>query len=510
MKKKEPIKLVVWGTGGLATNTLSYNQAWLKAVDIVCFVSNSHKLGEEEIFDGKPVVAPEELVNIEWDYITIFSTYVDEIHEQIINELKLPEDRIVSLEELAQKVVEYNDVNIIGKDVLLYGENYNTDNYVYHIRKRVKSLRIITNGIEEKISGVKAMDINEIKHAEFDYILLLSLEDKVEEKLIKQIYDSGYDVESKILRLSQWSCNLALDYKLLRNTEGKFYYAIVGRPTWGLMALFTEFMRASAHATELGYIPFIDMKNSANMYLEEKKLGIENAWEYYFTQPKDAFGKNLEEIYENENVVIPSKFLRIKKNRNLVERKDTLENLRNIYHNNYKIQDCAMEKIFPEYQRVFGKLSEENVLGVIYRGTDYKNINPANHYIQPDLEEYIDICKKYMKKWKCERIFIATEDADALEVFKGEFKEKLLFINQLRYNNTGDKFLFQINNKRKDDKYLRGIEYLTALYCLTQCDYLVSGRHGGLNGVLVLKEEAYQEVYIFNKGKYANNNKRFS
>lgn len=509
MEKKEKIRLVVWGTGGLAANTLSCNAAWLAAVEIVCFVSNSHKMGEEEVFEGKSVIAPEELANIDWDYITIFSTYIDEIREQIIHELKISEDRIVSLEKLAQKVVEYNSVNIIGKDVVLYGENYDTDTYVYHLRKRVKSLKVVCEKTDEKISGVETLeDISEIRHTEFDFILLLDQDEEEEARLRKQIHNSGYNEDSKLLKLSQWSCNLALEHKILQNDSEKTYYAIVGRPTWGLMALFTEFMRASVFAMEQGYIPFIDMQNSVNMYLEAEDFGKKNAWEYFFTQPKEIAGKSIEEIYRNENVMIASKFFRASRNRNVVDDKKALENLRNIYHNHFKMQETALKEFCSEYQRIFGE-DRDSVVGVIFRGTDYKNMNPANHYIQPELEEFVSFCDSYMQERNCKRLFIATEDAEVLEYFKGVFGEKLLYTNQLRYSDTGNKFLYQITNKRENDKYIRGIEYLTALYCLTKCDYLISGRNAGLNGVLILKENEYKDTYIFNKGKYANSNQKF-
>lgn len=507
---QEQIRLVVWGTGGLAANTLSYNAAWLKAVDIVCFVSNSHPVGKEEMFSGRPVIAPEELYSFQWDYLAIFSTYINEIKEQIVTNLKIPDSKILSLEELAQRVVEHNEVSIINRDVVLYGENYNTDNYLYHIKKRVKSLKIISNGMTEINSDVEEIDISEIKNIEFDYLLLLSYDEKTEDKLLNEIFANNFHDMGKILKISQWACDLALEYKIVKNESDIVYYAIVGRPTWGLMALFTEFMRAAAFAYERGYIPFIDMQNSANMYLENKDFGVQNAWEYYFTQPKDISDKSIEDIYKTENVVISSKFFKAEKNRDVVNSKEALENLKRIYHNQFRIQDSAMKEIIPEYKRIFEGIEGKRILGAIYRGTDYINIKPARHFIQPDLEEFISICKEYMQNWECEYLFVATEDSVALESLKKVFGNRLLFTNQLRYSETGDKFLFQIANKRDNDKYLRGVEYLTALYCLTKCDCLISGRNGGLNGVLILKEDKYERIYIINKGKYSNENVSFN
>lgn len=510
LEKKEKIKLAVWGTGGLAANTLSYNDAWLQAVDIVCFVNNGHKAGEEELFHGKPIVAPEELLDISWDYIIIFSSYLDEIREQIVHELKLPEERIVSLDELAEKVMEQNGISILDKDVLLYGEDCEADNYIYHIRKRARSLRLISHQGDKAVRGIETIPLSNIGQASFDYILLLSSDGETEEKLLKQIADSGYQDKGKILRLSQWSCSLASEHRIIRNPVGKNYYAIVGRPTWGLMALFTEFMRASAYAYSQGYIPFIDMQYSANMYLEEKNLGLENAWEYYFTQPEEVAGKSVTDIYEKENVVIPSKFARISRNRDVVKNRNAFLALREVYHRKFQIQDVALEIMNAEYQRIFQGTEGNRILGALYRGTDYKSIQPANHFVQPELDEFAQTCKKYMEEWECGYIFVATEDADALKYLKDVFGEKLLYTSQQRYRCTGDKFLFELPGKRENDRYLRGIEYLQALYCLSKCNCIVSGRNGGLNGVLILKEGEYEKMHIFEKGKYSDSNRSFN
>ena len=85
----------------------------------------------------------------------------------------------------------------------------------------------------------------------------------------------------------------------------------------------------------------------------------------------------------------------------------------------------------------------------------------------------------------------------------------MLFTDQIRYSNTGNKFLVQIHNDRKNDRYLRGIEYLTALILLSKTNYLVSGQNGGLDGVLLLKDGDFKEMYIFDKGKYAVTNSKY-
>ena len=52
-------------------------------------------------------------------------------------------------------------------------------------------------------------------------------------------------------------------------------------------------------------IPVIDMMNFESPYLDKEKLGIENAWEYFFEQISDY---SLEDIYKSKDVVIAGMF----------------------------------------------------------------------------------------------------------------------------------------------------------------------------------------------------------
>ena len=70
-----------------------------------------------------------------------------------------------------------------------------------------------------------------------------------------------------------------------------------GRP---LFSCYDEY-GACAYAVKQGYIPVIDMQNGRNTYLEEGKVGRENAWEYYFEQP---CGYRLADIRDAKNVIL--------------------------------------------------------------------------------------------------------------------------------------------------------------------------------------------------------------
>lgn len=58
------------------------------------------------------------------------------------------------------------------------------------------------------------------------------------------------------------------------------------------------------------------------------------------------------------------------------------------------------------------------------------------------------------------------------------------------------------NSVGKVNAYLRGADYLIALYALAKCDSLVAGMCGGSEIVLKLNKNAYRHVYLLPLGQY--------
>lgn len=45
------------------------------------------------------------------------------------------------------------------------------------------------------------------------------------------------------------------------------------------------------------------------------------------------------------------------------------------------------------------KFNNKNILGVLFRGTDYANLKPYGHNIQPDLNTMIQTVKEKISEW---------------------------------------------------------------------------------------------------------------
>lgn len=80
-------KYIVWGTGERAKINYIFFTKVNKDALIIAFIDNNPSK-QGTLFCGKKVISPNEINNLEWDFIDIWTEkYVDEIQNQIINEL---------------------------------------------------------------------------------------------------------------------------------------------------------------------------------------------------------------------------------------------------------------------------------------------------------------------------------------------------------------------------------------------------------------------------------------
>lgn len=246
----------------------------------------------------------------------------------------------------------------------------------------------------------------------------------------------------------------------------------------------------------------IDYSGFWNKYIKKDEIGIINWWEYYFEQPNQY---TLKAVYNSKNVCMSS----IKENdsmfniNSLIDNADIRKKAINLYKKYVYINKRVQQKI----DRICNELLQNNekILGVAYRGTDYKRvqkeIEKSGKVIgecgQPKLEDLIIKAKKLCQEWGCTKVFFTTEDRSALELFKQEFKNDLLYTNVARYP-SDTLITFDYSFKRDNDEYLTGEEYLLNIVILSRCNCLLTGRHGMISMVLILNENKYENKFIYN------------
>lgn len=297
-----------------------------------------------------------------------------------------------------------------------------------------------------------------------------------------------------------------------KNPDQTFYVIRSRIDTWGLIACYNHVLGHIKLALEKGYIPVVDMKNYPNTYLDPGKLHKVNSWEYYFHQPTEY---TLEEAYQSRHVILmdgmPPKEAHPRGQGKLYldyfhqkacgtePEKEILYNTR-IIREHMQLRGEVRAHVGEQYEKLFPE--GEKVLGVLCRGTDISLRRPSGHSVMPRTEEMIDRAGELMEQWGCTRIFLTTEETAAVEQFQEAFGDRIFFTECARYKDTGDRLLADIQFDRKDDRYLRGLEYLTNIVLLSKCDCLLGVYVGGTTGALEMNGGAYEHVEIMDLGVY--------
>ena len=149
---------------------------------------------------------------------------------------------------------------------------------------------------------------------------------------------------------------------------------------------------------------------------------------------------------------------------------------------------------------------DRKVLGVLCRGTDYVTTKPKKHPKQPDPQEIIAVCKKWVKKHHYNAIYLATDEERLLKMFQEAFPGMIMENKRTYYDRImKEQSLVSIANVRFDrenDEHYKGLEYLSSLVILSRCQGLVAGNCGGTRMALFLNEGRYENCKVFDKGLY--------
>ena len=158
------------------------------------------------------------------------------------------------------------------------------------------------------------------------------------------------------------------------------------------------------------------------------------------------------------------------------------------------------------YEAVFGN---DKVLGVLVRGTDYKIAEVGASNKQASAEQLIPKIREWMDEYQFDKIFLATEDNDALDTMIHEFgKNKVRVIAQERFSVSDFKNVHLIKDlekeRRSGEAYQAALEditinYFYALKLLAKCNsFIASGTCSGTKMVLGFNDGKFEHQYIFN------------
>ena len=283
--------------------------------------------------------------------------------------------------------------------------------------------------------------------------------------------------------------------------EDKTFY-VIRRPSPG-GGLFSNFQWVLGHiiyAVEKNYIPVVDMQNYKTYYNEKEPInGTENSWEYYFKQPTSF---TLKDAYKAQNTILaemkfPSSIIPV-----FFETNEQIDFFSTWIAKYMQFNEITKKYIEESKQELFN--GKKNILGVLYRGTDYLGLKPRNHPILPSIDDCIAKANECLDKWEVDRIFLVTEDMDAVKIFEKTFGEKLIITNSKRIENYKKEMggIPSLSFERQHDNYLKGLEYIRDVYLLSLCDSIIAPRVNGSTIALALNNNKYKHKYIFSLGQY--------
>ena len=163
-------------------------------------------------------------------------------------------------------------------------------------------------------------------------------------------------------------------------------------------------------------------------------------------------------------------------------------------------------------EKVFSKLTEnKKTLAVHFRGTDYRR-GYNNHPIFVTVEEEIAKAREVMDKGGYELLFLATDEAKAVDSFKNEFGDRLRYFEDVKRGSADDDSV-AFDSDKSGSRYRLGFEVVRDQYFLTRCHGLICGVSNLTVAARVLRkawyEEPYEDLIIIDHG-YNHNKNSFS
>jgi hypothetical protein len=287
-----------------------------------------------------------------------------------------------------------------------------------------------------------------------------------------------------------------------QNPDKIFYIIGFSCESLGLFALVKAALSHILYAVKKGYIPVVNLRDWENQYIKKNEIGVRNSWELFFNQPMEY---GLEDVSNSQNIILSTNtwFPRFRyvisprfMNKKYSKKLNYISSQYKKYIHFNKETELYCQN---ELKRLLGN---NKVLGILCRGTDYIHRRPLNHPIQPDPIEVINKAKELYPRLKYDKIYLATEDQDIFELFHKNFGEILITNGQILYKLSDHiQYLSEIDTAHRHDEYLKGMEYLSSLYILSQCNFFIGGRTSGSQGVYFMSN-GFEYDYTWDLGYY--------
>lgn len=262
------------------------------------------------------------------------------------------------------------------------------------------------------------------------------------------------------------------------NQESNIYMIYCNNETRGFFSLFNLVLDGLQFAEYYHMIPVVEW-GQATLYHEAGGIdGTKNSFEFYFKQPGNI---SVESARISENVVfyeflhrklsIPNFNLTVGASLNDDKQMNAYLNkkaeiIRKYIRFSDTVEDYLKMTVFPFIQ-------VGNTLAVHVRGTDMRvGYNGHAKIVLP--EDYLRAAKEAFSGGMYDKVFLATDEAYVIELFKREFGSKLDYFADTMRSENGEA-LHSSYSSRTHHQYLLGLEVLRDMYTLSKCDGLIAG-----------------------------------
>lgn len=292
--------------------------------------------------------------------------------------------------------------------------------------------------------------------------------------------------------------------KQKHNDSNKKKYGVIRRQgnNIGLFSFFITVLGGMHYCYSNDLIPIVDLRTGDNQY---KRDANDNAWDIFFEQPE---GIGLEEIENwNDVQIVDCEQLHIRPclNMDFFTNKVVIQYWRGFVRKHIRLSKKTQIFVEQFIEQYILPYKDEKILGVLARGTDYVDLKPAGHPVQPTFDELREKIGEFLLKYHCSKIFVVTEDKRISDQFLECYGDLVILPKAIRYEAVSGKYLSEI--KKTEEKLTESAWiYLAAIIGLSQCKYLVAGRTSGTVAATILGGE-YEDAFFFNLGRYGVDDK---
>ena len=326
------------------------------------------------------------------------------------------------------------------------------------------------------------------KHQKLNY-LQRCFRHRNNKKFVEEVMAIGYDpMRLRILRFGE-------------ENQGKIIYIAKTMGCDGFFAELRFLLNELYFADKLGLIPVLTMSSNSSYAEKEPINGTTNPFEYYFLQPTDVSLKSAENSYsvvEHNWIQRDSIKADLGFKSGYAPTEEYFEVISNLMKKYIRFNADTENKVCNVAKELLG---DGRVLGIHIRGADFKR-HYDNHPNMVTIKEYAEIVEETLKEHSFDKIFLATDDSDAIEVFTEKFKDKLVYYKDV-IRTSGDETVMKSNVDRPLHHYNLGLEVIRDSYTLSICSGLIAG----LSNVSIFsrlmkqsKGEKYEYLKILDKG----------